>query len=72
MTANQASRAAMPRLVESLFAAEPRLTQVQREQPTEYVLAHDVIAPLLRSTNETWAAGLNRRARTTRPDEDDR
>jgi hypothetical protein len=61
MSSNQASRAAMPRLVESLFAAEPRLTQVQAEQPTEYVLAHDVIAPLLRTTNATWAAGLRGR-----------
>lgn len=61
MSANQASRAAMPRLVESLFAAEPKLTQAQAAQPTEYVLAHDVLAPLLRSTNASWVAGLHGR-----------
>lgn len=58
MSANQGTEAAMPRLVDSLFEAQPRLTKVQREQPMEFVIAHDVVAPLLRGASGSWREGF--------------
>lgn len=70
MSANTASRLAMPRLVDSLFAAEPKLTKQQLDDPTEYVLTHDVIAPLMRGAGTSWNEGLSRKARPAPPKDD--
>lgn len=49
--------AAMPRLVQALFASKPKLTEQQLADPTGFAVASDVIAPLIRGAGDAWNKG---------------
>ena len=56
LSTNVTGATAMSNLVDALFASQPNPAVVLGDRPGEYVLTHDVLAPLVRNAGAAWTS----------------